>query len=126
MSTERESLNPGGHPHQSTVVIEKDTLLWVTGVPNSNAAIITQAATNSSEEPGTSMGGVAPQGLQTLLTPRPCWITLWFYNPYSARSPQFTQTETDLLFHQKYNNLFLYFQLESPSTKLVMLDKWAY
>ena len=38
------------------VIAEKTNLLWAAGGPNSDAAIITGAATSSSEEPGTSTG----------------------------------------------------------------------
>ena len=53
--------------HASLLAIaEKATLLWATGIPNSDLAIITEAATNSSEEPGTSMGEITSQDPQTL------------------------------------------------------------
>ena len=46
--------------HASLLAItEKATLLWA-AVPNLDAPIITGAATNSSEEPGTSTGGNSP------------------------------------------------------------------
>ena len=43
-------------------VAEKAILLQAVGVPDSDVAIITEAATSSSEEPGTSNGGITPQG----------------------------------------------------------------
>ena len=37
-------------------IAKKDTLLWVPGVPDPDASIITGAANSSSEEPGVFTG----------------------------------------------------------------------
>ena len=66
------------------VVAEKATLLQAAGVPNLDATIITGEAPNSSEGPGTSTSGVAPQGLRTFvgaLAPPPHQITSDFVDP---------------------------------------------
>ena len=47
--------------------------------------------------------------------------SMWF-----TTHTQFICTGRDLLSHQKYSNLFLYFWPESPSTQLVLLDEWSY
>ena len=79
-STGGESSNPGWlFVHQSTCYCcKKATLLWAAGVPDPDAAIITGAATSSSEEPGTFTGGNSP-GSQDLhvgiLAPSPHQIT---------------------------------------------------
>ena len=62
-------------------IIKKAFLLQAAGVPNSDATIITGAATSSSEEPGTSAGGITSQGPWTFmgtLAPAPYQITMDF------------------------------------------------
>ena len=49
-----------------------------------------------------------------------------FTTPTLPGLPKFKWTETDVLFHQKYSNLFLYFKLESLSTWMVSSNEWAY
>ena len=63
---------------------EKATILWAAGVPNSDVAIITEAATNSSEDPGTYTGGITPPSPQTFigdLAFPSCQITPDFQHP---------------------------------------------
>ena len=48
-------------------ITKKAALLWAAGVHDLNATIITGAATRSSEEPGTSTGGITPR------VPGPLW-----------------------------------------------------
>ena len=65
-------------------IAEKATLVQAAGVPLSDAVFITGAATSSSEEPGTSTGGVTPQCPRTfmgVLAPSPHQITLDFLQP---------------------------------------------
>ena len=50
-------------------VAEKGVLLWAAGVPDSDVATITEAATSLPEEPGTSTGEITPQGPQASGTP---------------------------------------------------------
>ena len=66
---------------------EKSSLLWAAGVPNSDVAIITEAANSSSEEPGTSTGGITLQGSQTFVGASAPHLTrspLTFCTPESA------------------------------------------
>ena len=68
-------------------ISEKAALLWAAGVPNSDAAIITGAATSSSERPRTPTRGITPQGPRTLTgvpAPPPCRSPQTFCTPESA------------------------------------------
>ena len=65
-------------------ISEKVTLLWPAGVPNSDAAIITETATSSPEGPRTPTGRITPQGSRTFVgasAPPPCQITPDFLQP---------------------------------------------
>ena len=65
-------------------ITEKATLLQAAGVPSSDTATITEAATSSSEGLGTSTGGITPQGPRTFvgaLAPSTHQITLDFLHP---------------------------------------------
>ena len=73
-------------------VAEKAILIWATGVPDSDVAIITEAATISSEELGASMGGITPQGPQTFLGALallPHQVTLDFLHPLHLQADCF-------------------------------------
>ena len=71
--------------HASLLVVsEKATLLHAAGVPNSDVAIITEAATSSSEGSGMSTGRITPQSPQTFVGVHQ--ITLDFMYPLNLQA----------------------------------------
>ena len=70
--------------HSSLPVITKETtLFWAAGVPDLDVTILMGATTSLSGEPGTSTGGITPQGPRIMGAPvlPPCQITPDFLHP---------------------------------------------
>ena len=66
------------------VAAEEATLLQAAGVSDPETTIIPGVTTSSSGEPGTTTGGITPQGPRTCigaLAPPPCQITPDFLHP---------------------------------------------
>ena len=80
------------------IMAEEATLLWAAGVPNPDATVIAGVTTSSSEDPGTSTGGITPKGPRICIgvpAPPPCWITHDFLHPLALPADFLTASDWD-------------------------------